>query len=177
MPVGYKIDWNRGVTESNNVHMYKDSPGVYYGPHGDEVDEATAKAAGFPVDEQVRERERRKRLAEADARIRRDLEYERLRLYGEDNPPFVVVDKGNGYWTVAHKDETDVSVFTAAERGKQGKAEAQAKAVELSEALWRRMAGFTDEEIEALATPAVSAPSAGGGPVTGGGGSAGGGNG
>ena len=51
-----KIDYNRGVVKRHNptagmeIYMYSDTPGVYLNAYGDEVPEAMAKAAGFPVE-------------------------------------------------------------------------------------------------------------------------------
>ena len=72
----HAIDLNRGVTireepsSHAQVFMYKDSPGVYLNTYGQEVPEALARAAGFPVEELAKERKFKADLAAAAETLR-----------------------------------------------------------------------------------------------------------
>lgn len=74
------ISYNRGVRKRHNVKlgidvfMYKDEPGVYRNAFGDEINEAVAKAAGFPVERLRKLRIRNERMAKAMAEIEADLD-------------------------------------------------------------------------------------------------------
>jgi hypothetical protein len=63
------------------VVTFYDHPGHYYAANGEELDEATARRAGFNVDADKRRAERERRLAEAKAKI--DKEYAELEAKAE----------------------------------------------------------------------------------------------
>lgn len=77
------IDLNRGVIicihpTGMRVNMYVDDPGVYLTIHGGTISEEIAKQAGFPVEKHAKQRIKLQRLADAKARITRDMEAEDL---------------------------------------------------------------------------------------------------
>lgn len=158
------IPWNEGVSvrERNGTQFYmvKSEPGVYYDAQGREVEPSAAAAAGFPVEEQVRERVTRERLASAEARIRREVHYEQVKLHHEDSPPFKAEHAGGGKWIVVNTDSGET--VSEIPKGDAARATAEAEALALSETLWMRQAGFSDEEIAAKQSGAGSAGGAGG---------------
>lgn len=74
------IDYDRGVhirtvdSMGLDVFMYVDSPGVYLNAHGKEVSIELAKAAGFPVETHVKQRQIKERMATAIDQIKREME-------------------------------------------------------------------------------------------------------
>lgn len=73
------IDYNRGVLIRSHpalqmdIYMYHDSPGVYLNGYGTEIAEALAAEAGYPVEVYSKEKERRRRVAQATEAIEREL--------------------------------------------------------------------------------------------------------
>lgn len=71
------------------VYMYKDKPGYYYDPHGNELPAQIAKEAGFDVEELGRERQ----IMEAKAKAAAEIEAEmRVALNSKTE-----IDAGNGF--------------------------------------------------------------------------------
>lgn len=73
-----KIDLDRGVMTKRHssgvyVHMYLDQPGVFLNDFGAEVPPEMAAAADFDVERLLKERQKRDRLAEAQAEIEHEL--------------------------------------------------------------------------------------------------------
>lgn len=64
---GYTIRVHPGY--GMEVFMRKSLPGVFLNAHGDEVSVSVAKEAGFDVDALGREKERRAKVSEAEAKI------------------------------------------------------------------------------------------------------------
>lgn len=104
-----KIDVNRGVTmrkavrfDKKNpkkfetayggleVYMYKDSPGIFYDAHGNEVNEKLAGIAGFPINKLANERKRKERLAAFKDQVDKE-----LALISEDDP--IVLAERDGW--------------------------------------------------------------------------------
>lgn len=80
-----EIDLNRGVTQRRHprgffISMYKDAPGHFFDPNANEVSEEEAAQAGFPVSDLRKERLVRERRAEAESRIRGELDRELERI-------------------------------------------------------------------------------------------------
>lgn len=100
------IDLDRGVSMRMNhglgmmVVMYKDDPGIYLAPNGIVVDPDVARAAGFDVDSDLRERERRHRRAEALAKIDKEYEIVPEGEIVQDTGDFRVVHAGGGWFDV-----------------------------------------------------------------------------
>lgn len=75
-----KIDYDRGVHIRGvdaiglDVYMYVDSPGVYLNAHGSEVTEAIARQAGFPVDDHMKQRRLKERMASAMQKIKEEMD-------------------------------------------------------------------------------------------------------
>lgn len=75
------IDLNRGVIicihpTGMRVNMYVDDPGVYLTIHGGTISEEIARQAGFPVEKHAKQRLKLQRMADAKARISREIEQE-----------------------------------------------------------------------------------------------------
>lgn len=177
--MGYEIPYNRGVTESGPVHMVKSEPGVFYDRQGNIVSDEAAKAAGFDVERLVAERQVREQTADAEKAIRKRVSYEQAKRRGAANPPFVAKCKGGATWGVVHVNEPDNYLWQSAAgtKGNEAKAEAEAQAHDLCEALYREMAGYAPgEDPNAIfgSVPSAAAPTGsaegGGGPEGGGGG-------
>src|SRR6266699_464625 len=101
-PQGY-IDYDRGVhirthhSTGVDVYMYVDNPGVYLSAHGTPVSEALAREAGYPVDEQVKQRELNKRLRAAHAAVYAEMNAgEAAQEIVEERDGFTIVSIGLG---------------------------------------------------------------------------------
>lgn len=64
---GYTIRVHPGY--GMEVFMKKSNPGVFYNAHGDEISAVLAKEAGFPTEQLLAEKDRRGKVAEAEAAI------------------------------------------------------------------------------------------------------------
>jgi hypothetical protein len=103
-----KIDYDRGViirqiaTTGMEVFMYRKEPGVYYTAHGNEVNPALARLAGFDVDRQVAMREHQRRALIASTQIAKELEVDNgigKKVVLDEEAGFRLVDLGKGrYW-------------------------------------------------------------------------------
>lgn len=93
--MAFNIDYDRGVHKRThnstgiNVYMYVDDPGVYLNEHGAVIDERFAREAGFPVDEQIKQRDLKKRLKAAHDAIMKEMQ-----MAAEEK---VVVEEKNGF--------------------------------------------------------------------------------
>lgn len=99
--MAFNIDYDRGVHKRTdlvsgvNIYMYVDDPGVYYNEHGTQVDEQLARQAGFPVDEQVKKRELKKRLKAAHDAIMKELQVAaETKVVVKEKKGFSIVDIG-----------------------------------------------------------------------------------
>lgn len=94
---GY-IDYDRGVEirthhlSGVDIFMYVDEPGVYLSAHGTQVSEQMARECGYPVDDQVRQRELKKKLKAAHDAIYQEM------AQGEENS--IVVCEKDGFQIV-----------------------------------------------------------------------------
>lgn len=59
-----------------SVYMYKDEPGIYYDPHGNQVPEGIAKIAGFDTNKLARARKKKEALASFEKEMSRQLALE-----------------------------------------------------------------------------------------------------
>lgn len=99
----FNIDYDRGVMKMDDaatgvsVYMYLDDPGRYLNAHGTEVGVDLARRAGFDVDKQVKERQLKKRLAEAYAKIHSEMQMgEASRIVVREKGGFAIRDIGLG---------------------------------------------------------------------------------
>lgn len=58
------------------VHMYKDTPGVYFDVHGNPLPDAIAKRAGFPVERLAKSRAKREAMNKFEQRLAEELALE-----------------------------------------------------------------------------------------------------
>lgn len=75
------LDLNQGVTKRYTpkgvaVCMYKKDPGVFFDDQGNELEVAFARDAGYDVKELLGQREMRRRMEEAQARIEQEVRQE-----------------------------------------------------------------------------------------------------
>lgn len=159
------IPWNEKISLREHggvqIYMLKEEPGTYYDAQGREVDPSIAAAAGFPIEDQIRERVTKERLSEAEKRIRREVHFEQLKIAREDSPPFFSEHVGAGKFVVRAAD-TGEAVREFPRSDPAARANAEAEALAMSEALWMREAGFSAAEIAAKQSGAGSAAAAGG---------------
>jgi hypothetical protein len=111
------LNLNRGVMTKFHpsglkVSMYIDDPGTYLDDRGDRLDEAFAKAAGFDLDKNRREKLKQLKLAEYKAQL--DREYasheERLATELSNNGGHDVRHIGGGQYALFDKDGAKVMV-------------------------------------------------------------------
>jgi hypothetical protein len=90
------IDYDRGVLirvhaqTGMDIFMYADQPGVFLNAHGTEVTPLLAQQAGYDTDKLVKERKKRERMAEAMAKIEREMD-------GQDEVESKIVEERDGY--------------------------------------------------------------------------------
>lgn len=110
------IDLNRGVIKRNHpagmqICMYHDNPGVFYDERGLMVKNELAKAAGFRVDELVRQREKNLRIEEYRKRVDAEFESDEDKLAAAASKGSMVVKSiGGGAFAVFDGDERITSV-------------------------------------------------------------------
>lgn len=104
------IDLDRGVTQRFNharqlmVVAYADDPGIYYAPNGAPVDPEIAREAGFEVDVDLKERERRSKRDAALAAIDREYAIIPEGEIIKDTGDFRVICTGHGWYNVENAD-------------------------------------------------------------------------
>lgn len=117
------IDYDRGVHIRKvenlglDVFMYVDSPGVYLNAHGTPVTSEIAAQAGFPVEEHLKQRRIKERMASAIAKIKEEIDASEgeQKVVNERNG-FTIVDIGLGRYQVR---DPDGDVLTQAPMSEQ----------------------------------------------------------
>lgn len=106
-----KIDYDRGVLlryhegTGVEVYMYHDEPGVFLSAHGTPVAESFARQAGFEVDELMKRRRIKERMAVAMKQITDEIEIaESKAIVVKEKGGFAIVDLGYDRYQVHSPD-------------------------------------------------------------------------
>lgn len=106
-----KIDYDRGIHKRSvdalglDVYMYVDTPGVYLNAHGTEVSEDIARKAGFPVDDHLKQRKLKERLAAARKKILEEADAVQEKKVVKERRGFKIVDIGLDRYQVISPDD------------------------------------------------------------------------
>lgn len=111
--MAFKIDLDRGVHQridpnsGMDVYMYVDTPGVYLTIHGTEVDVELARRAGFPVEEQLRQRHIKEALASAQDKVLAELQAadQSMKVVVKEADGFKIIDIGYDRYQVLSPDD------------------------------------------------------------------------
>jgi hypothetical protein len=93
-----------GPAAGMQVCMYKDDPGLYYAPNGVSISPEWAKKAGFDVEADLKERDRRARRSEALAKIDKEFDVMPEGEIVQDGEDFQIVHMGHGWFDVIDAD-------------------------------------------------------------------------
>lgn len=109
--MAFNIDYDRGVLKRSHgsgldIYMYIDQPGHYLNSHGTEVTAELARQSGFDTESLGRKRVLNERLADANTKIRAELDAAaNERKVEQEVDGFKLVDLGLGNYTVLGPDD------------------------------------------------------------------------
>lgn len=95
---------HRFTREGIAVFMYNDTPGVFYGEHGQEFPPEMAMAAGFDVEPLLQQRQKQEAIGKAQAEIEQTFKETKKHNVKAQRGSYKLVYIGNGMFNVEFED-------------------------------------------------------------------------